>query len=208
MNDLDNRLKDISEIRSMMERASKFLSLSGLAGVGAGTVALIGAGAAEWYLLSRTGNVTMSGLNAARDGDMQSFFVIDAIAVLIAAIGLSIFFSTRMARRKGLPLWNNTAKYVVAGLMIPLAAGGAFCVILLYHDLFSLIAGATLIFYGLALLNTSKFTVKELRYLGLTEMILGLLAALLVDYAVFIWALGFGVLHIMYGTLMYYKYEK
>jgi hypothetical protein len=200
MNNLDEHLKDIFEIRSMMERSSKFLSLSGLSGVCAGMIALLGAGAA--YL-------QLKGNGSATDPqNLFSFFILDAGTVLMSAIAFAIFFTTRMARKKQLPVWNNTTKYMLANLSIPLFAGGIFCFILWYHGLVMLIAPATLLFYGISLLNTSNVTLNEVRYLALAEMALGLLATLFLDLWLMFWAIGFGLLHIVYGTYMYTKYEK
>lgn len=200
MNELENRIKDISEIRSLMERSSKFLSLSGLAGVSAGLVALAGAGAA--YI--RLGNMT----GALEEKNHFSFLLLDAGIVLVLALGLAVFFTRRMARKKGLPVWSNTTKYMLANLLLPLCTGGFFCVILWYHGLTALISPATLVFYGLALLNTSNQTLREVRYLGLAEIFLGLLAALFLAYWLLFWAFGFGIMHVVYGIFMYLKYEQ
>jgi hypothetical protein len=96
----------------------------------------------------------------------------------------------------------------VINLAIPLAVGGIFCAILLYHGIVYLMAPAMLIFYGLALVNGSKYTLTDIRYLGLSEIVLGVFAAFFIGYGLLAWAIGFGVLHIVYGTLMYYKYER
>ena len=200
MNPKDDPIKDLSEIRSMMERSSKFLSLSGLAGVSAGIVALVGAAAAGWHIRNNEGN--------SEQRNLLTFFVLDATIVLILALLLAIFFTTRMAKRKGLSVWGSTTKYLLMSLLIPLAAGGIFCMILWYHGLAILIAPSTLIFYGLALLNTTKYTLEEIRYLALFEIGLGLMASLLLDSWLIMWALGFGILHIVYGIFMYMKYER
>jgi predicted lysophospholipase L1 biosynthesis ABC-type transport system permease subunit len=200
MEEMESRLKDISEIRSMMERSSKFLSLSGLAGVGAGTVALAGAALAYRQLKMNEA--------LAEKNNLLTFFIADAVLVLILAIGLAILFTTRMAKKKALPVWTTTTKHMLASLLIPLGTGGLFCFILWYHGLVMLIAPSTLIFYGLALLNTSKYTVAEIRYLALAEIILGLLATLMLESWLVLWAIGFGLLHIAYGIFMYVKFEK
>jgi hypothetical protein len=100
------------------------------------------------------------------------------------------------------------AKLTIINLFIPLFVGGVFCMILLSHHLIYLIAPTTLLFYGLALFNAGKYTLKEVRYLGLTEMLLGLFASYYAGYGLLFWALGFGILHIIYGTVMYFKYER
>ncbi len=186
----------LAEIRSMMERSSKFLSLSGLAGISAGITALLGAAAAYWKLgTSDTENVA-------------TFLFLDAVAVLVLAIGLAVLFTRRMAKKKGIPAWSNTTKYILEGLLVPLIAGGIFCVILWQSGDPALIGGITLLFYGLALINTSKFTAPEVKYFGFIEIALGSLAAAMTEHWLFIWAFGFGALHIVYGTVVYMKYEK
>ena len=104
-------------------------------------------------------------------------------------------------------VWDSTARRMVISLFVPLATGGIFCLILLYHHLVFLMAPSTLLFYGLALINASKYTLHEARVLGISEVILGLMAAWLVGYGLLFWAIGFGVLHIFYGLMMYFRYE-
>ena len=196
MNRTHDPLQDLSEIREMMERSSKFLSLSGLAGVGAGVAALTGALLASLRLGS---------------GDPESpagFLLLDAGGVLLAALTLSIFFTTRMARKKNLPVWDHTTVHLLTGLTIPLLVGGASCLLLWYHGFTLIIPSVTLIFYGLALLNTSTRTLNEVRYLAAAELLLGLLAMGFLNAWLLFWALGFGVLHLVYGIAMYLKYEK
>lgn len=209
MADLQEHLKDISEIRSIMERSTKFISLSGLSGVSAGAVALIGAWIA-WRYLAGVGLMGELKNSAYLELDTTHFLTLFGLAVLImlAAAGSATFFSLRMARKRNLPTWNKTAQRVLISLMVPLAAGGAFCMLLAWHGYGAIVAPATLIFYGLALLNASKYTFPEIRYLGLSEIILGLIGGIFMNYGLLIWAIGFGILHIFYGIMMYLKYER
>jgi hypothetical protein len=64
------------------------------------------------------------------------------------------------------------------------------------------------VFYGLALVNASKYTLTDIRYLGITEIILGILNIFFLRRGLYFWALGFGVLHIIYGLVMWWKYER
>ncbi len=216
MSNQNEHLKDLQEIRSIMERSSKFISLSGLAGVFAGVVALLGALAVYIYqhefFFSRYQNhgvFLREDLIAGAELNNFIFFLIaDAIIVLFLALGFGVFFTTRNARKKGLPYFDTTAKRMLINLFIPLVTGGLFCIVLLYHHLIYLIAPSTLIFYGLALVNASKFTLNDIKYLGYCEIVLGLLGMMLVGYGLLFWAFGFGVLHIVYGSAMYFKYER
>jgi len=203
MTQIDHGLKDVAEIRSMMERSSKFLSLSGLSGIGAGIAAFAGWGWATWYLASRFGPGTEGVVNH-RD---VLLLMLDSALVIIAAVGVAMFFSWRLAKKRGLPIWNAIARETLAALLVPLASGGLFCLILLRQTLYAMIPSAMLMFYGMALVSAAKFTVNELRLLGLSEIILGLGAALFPEYSLWFWVAGFGLLHMVYGILMYVKYE-
>src|SRR5260221_361289 len=125
MNQIDDPARDLTEIRSMMERSSKFLSLSGMAGVGAGCAALAGAAAAWWRRGLREGTEGAPG--------PAGFLTADAVAVLILALGLAAFFTTRRARTDGIAVWSGTTKRLLLALLVPLSTGGIFSLLLWYH---------------------------------------------------------------------------
>ncbi len=211
MNQTDEHLETLHEIRSLMEKSSRFISLSGLSGVFAGIYALIGAAVAANYLNNNMLEPSYYEYLSAR-GQINSnfvlFFMADALAVLFAAVATCILLTTRKAHKQGLPIWSNTSRRLLISMAIPLAAGGLFCLALLIHHVFALVAPATLIFYGLALINGSKHTLRDVYYLGIFEIILGIIASFFIGYGLLFWAIGFGILHIVYGTLMYFKYER
>ncbi len=192
-------LKDISEIRSIMERSSRFISLSGLSGVMAGIYALLGAYVAHLILQD---------YRAQPHDQVITYLMADAAVVLLLAVGTGFFLTTRRARAQGATIWDASARRLLINLLIPLVVGGIFSLILIFRGLVGIIAPSMLIFYGLALVNASKYTLSDIRYLGFAEIVLGLLAAIISGYSLVFWAIGFGVLHIMYGTLMYYTHER
>jgi hypothetical protein len=126
----------------------------------------------------------------------------------VLTFALVIFFTARKARKKGIALWDGSAKRLAASLFIPLVAGGMFCIILVYHGFDWLVLPSMLIFYGLALISAGKYTLHEIRWLGLTELVLGLLAAFFLTQAIVFWGIGFGVMNIIYGAMMYFKHER
>jgi len=199
MTDLDRRIDDIGAIRAMMERASKFLSLSGLSGISAGLVSL-GGGWVAGRILAGAGGLAARGVAA--------YLFLDAALVVCLSLGLVLFFSRRLSRRKGIPLWGSAAKYVALALAVPLVSGATLCMILFAHGVAWLIPASMLIFYGLALLNAGNFTFSEVRALGVIQVLLGLLAAGFPDSALLFWAAGFGLCHILYGILHFRKYER
>ena len=194
-------LKDITEIRSIMERSSRFISLSGLSGVMAGVYALIGAYVAHEI----TQDYRIGSLNST---SALTYLLIDAAVVLLLAVGTGIILTTQRARAQGHTIWDKSARRLLVNLFIPLVTGGIFTLILVFRGLPGVVAPSMLIFYGLSLVNASKYTLSDIRYLGFAETILGLLAAALVDYGLLFWTIGFGVLHIVYGTVMYYQHER
>lgn len=204
-------LDTLKEIRSLMERSSRFISLSGLSGVSAGIFALIGAALAAWYL-GRFGpaELTYEHLRDFERWDIKAwvFLSLDAAFVLIFAILSAVYFTTRKAKKKGQKIWDALTWRLISSLAIHLIAGGIFILALLYHGIVDLVAPCTLLFYGLGLVNASKYTLDDIRQLGYAEIVLGLITCFNVGYGLESWALGFGVLHIVYGAYMYYKYER
>jgi hypothetical protein len=206
-------LKDITEIRTMMERSSRFISLSGLSGVFAGVVALIGAGVAYLYLGEKI-SVPYSGnpyyyelVQYASPKDISVLVLIGALILFFAVLG-GYYFTARKAKRQGTKTWDKTARRMVGSMAIPLAIGGIFCLALFYHGQIGLIAPATLVFYGLALLSGGQYTFKDIRYLGYLQLLLGCISAFYVGYGLIFWSVGFGILHIVYGIVMYFKYDQ
>lgn len=200
-------LQDLSDIRNMMEKSSRFISLSGLSGVFAGVFALIGAYTAHSYL---QGNIYTykEFITLTQYSETMNFLLMDAIFVLVLSITTGILLTTRKAIKSGQKLLDATAKRLLVNLFIPLAAGGIFCLALLLRGDIALIAPSTLLFYGIALLNASKYTFNDIRYLGICQILLGLISSFYVGYGLLFWSIGFGVLHILYGSLMYFKYER
>ncbi len=203
-------LRDISEIKNMMNRSSRFISLSGLAGVFAGFYAIIGAVIAK-VLLSNNGAdyndfELVSDTSLESDLGFQLFMV--AVAVLLLAIGTAVFLTTRKARKNDQKIWDSTSKRLLINFFAPLVAGGIFCLVLLQYGLIGLIAPSMLIFYGLALIHGSKYTFGDLKSLGYANLILGLIATQFMGYGLYFWATGFGIFHIIYGIWMYNKYDR
>jgi len=201
----DNKyLNDLHEIRQMMRKSTLFLSLSGLSGVLAGVYALIGA--AVVYVLLQHHYIYYPYVII----ESKTFKVIIGIAllVLIASVLTAYLFSVRKAKRNGENLITPTAKKALYNFALPLITGGLLCILLIRNEYYGLLAPLTLIFYGLACVNVSKYTFGDVHYLGITEIILGLLAVQFSGYGLLFWVLGFGVCHILYGGVMHFKYER
>jgi hypothetical protein len=205
------QLDQIKEIRNIMERSSRFISLSGLSGVSAGFFALAGVGA---FYVFQNSNVNYGysrmfhDFPATINVDFVRFCLIDAALILFCSLLSAFYFTTRNAKSKGQTIWDATARRLITNLAIPLVAGGLYCLVLLNYRLIGLIAPTTLIFYGIALVSASKYTLDEIRWLGISEIVLGLINCVFIGYGVTFWAIGFGILHIIYGLMMYVRYES
>jgi len=198
-------IEDIQTIKEMMSKSTQFVSLSGISGILAGIYAL----AAAYFAYSSiyTDQTYFAYRKAVITSESITSLVLIATVTLILSIGSGLFFSSRKAKRNNETLWNEQAKRLLINLAIPLAAGGILCLILLTKGYVGVIAPLTLIFYGLALVNASKYTLTEVRSLGILEIVLGLIAMQFIGYGLLFWAIGFGVLHIVYGITMYLKHE-
>lgn len=206
-------LEAIQDIRNMMKKSTRFLSLSGLSGIFAGIYALIGGVVAHIYINTIYGSIQKSRNidcceNIPSRNEIYLNFILIAVVVLFFSIITAYYFSNRKAKRMGQKLFDHTALRVLINLCIPLIAGGVFCLALLFHGSIIYIAPAMLLFYGLALINASKYTYDDIRYFGICEIVLGLICAFDLGNGLLYWAIGFGVLHIIYGTTMWFKYEK
>ena len=202
---------DLQTIRDIMERSSKFLSLSGLAGIFAGVCALIGA-AIAWFFILDSGNVNFNEYISEPGGSLTSgiafYLALDAMLVLGFAFSGAVYFSQRKARKAGQQFWTNTTKQLLVHLMIPLVSGGIIILLLIFQNKLDLVVPIMLVFYGLSLVNAGKFTFGEIHYLGLTEIALGILAIIFINQGLLFWTLGFGLMHIVYGMVMYYRHER
>ena len=202
---------ELASIRNIMERSSKFISLSGLSGILAGVYALIGAGIVYKELYPQIPKLNRStiGLFYGSHISVDALYVlVVALIVFLLSIGTGVFLTIRKAKKNNQPVWGNTSRTLLLNMLVPLVTGGVLILILLDRGYYNVVAPLCLIFYGLALINASNFTFKDVRYLGLLEIVLGLTTACIPNYGLQFWAIGFGVLHIIYGSIMYLKYDR
>ncbi|WP_207495391.1 hypothetical protein [Aridibaculum aurantiacum] len=212
MTDAKQHLEAIQDIRQMMERSSRFISLSGWSGIAAGLCALVGAHFANRTIHSSYissydgGRIHGTSGSIARLLTDQLFHI--ALVTFVAAFVLAFLFTYVRSRRQNIPIWGTSSRRLLFNVSIPMVVGGLFILKLLEVGAYGLVAPGCLIFYGLALVNASKYTLGEIRYLGFGQLILGVMNCWAIGYGIYFWAIGFGILHILYGTLMLWKYER
>lgn len=199
-----NYIRDIAEIRSLMERSSKFASLSGLSGILAGIYALAGA-----FIVYSVYSFNPDSIDYANYTGESIINVLGiALIILVLAVGSAVLLSYKKGNKRGEKIWNATSRRLIANMGVPLSAGGILILIFLAKGLVGLVIPATMLFYGLAIYNASKFTFDEMKFMGLLQIGLGLISAYFIEFSLLIWAFGFGVVHIAYGAYMHFKYER
>ena len=222
MSSQNTSLDTLQDIKQMMERSSRFISLSGLSGVAAGCCALVGAWLAYGVIVKHPYSFSSGRTRYEKNVDFDSsgnnivslnefmgskLFAI-AVFTFIAALALAFLFTYLRSRKNNIPIWGHTSKRLMLNVILPMIVGGIYLWKMIQMGIFGLIAPGCLIFYGLALINASKYTLKEIRYLGIGQVALGIINLWFIGYGIYFWAVGFGVLHILYGTIMWWRYEK
>ncbi len=196
-------LDDLSEIRKIMSRSARFISLSGLSGVSTGVIALAGALLAHQlvfryhdYLVDKAVRINVESL---------STLLLIALGTLFFSVVSAVWFTGRKSRKENQRVWDDQARRLLINLLIPLITGGILCLVLLFKGYVGFVPALTLIFYGLALVNGSHYTFSHIRYLGITEIVLGLAAFLFIGQSLYLWMLGFGVVQMIYGLMIQRK---
>ncbi len=198
----NNYLKDISEIKDLMSRSSRFISLSGLSGIFAGLYAISGALLSYFFIFPKPGEVlTLNSWNF-------KMLLILLASVALLSIVTAFLLTSQKAKKNKEKIWNTTTQRLLINFLIPLITGGIYIIIKLNSQHYGLTASLMLIFYGLALVNASKFTIGNVKYLGYAEIIIGLICAAIPGFGFWFWIIGFGVLHIIYGSFMYFQEKK
>lgn len=199
----EDYLKDISEIKNLMNKSSRFISLSGLSGILAGIYALIGAAVAYWLV-----DTYSNGMLYIFHGWV--FWTCMSVLLLVALLSAltGIILTTRKAKKNDEKIWDSSSRRLLLNFLSPLVVGGLYCLIILNQGRYGQTGGLMLIFYGLALVSASKYSLGDIKYLGYIQIVLGLIASCYPGYGFWLWVMGFGIMHIVYGTWMHFKYDR
>lgn len=199
-------LETVKEIRAMMEKSSRFTSFSGTSAILIGLYALSGAFIARNIISSI--KPIPDGYSAPAWASIAPQLFVLALIILFLALATMLFFSIRKAKKTQQSFFNKPAYRTLLNFFLPLITGGIFCIALLFNGNVGIIASAMLLFYGLSLINASKYTYDNIFWLGLAELLTGLICAFFPGKGLLFWAIGFGVLHIFYGIYFHFFIER
>ncbi|MBK7028368.1 MAG: hypothetical protein IPH45_03800 [Bacteroidales bacterium] len=195
----------LADIRNLMDHSARFQSLSGLAGISSGLAALTGLAAFYLYF-----GYSLFEPFLFVNYQTVPFLMLDGAVILMVSLILAFILTKRNAQKHNEKLWTPIFKRVLLFWSIPMASGGIL--LLPYFSgsgpiLFPTAISLTLVFYGLALTSASRYSLNELFWLGIINIILGLTAFFLWKYSLIFWGLGFGVMNVVFGVYVYRKHE-
>ncbi len=183
----DRAADNLRSIRSAMESSSRFTDLSGIGMVAIGLTALAAALVA-----------------LAQSSERAAILVWEAEAVIALSIG--VMGTLHKARDGWGRLLAAPARKFALGLAPPLAAGGILTLVLQREGLYDLLPGMWLVIYGAAMAAAGAFSVRLLPVMGFAFMAIGTVALLTPTWAGWLLGVGFGGLHIVFGTIIARRY--
>ncbi len=189
----DKALESVNEIKELMEKSSKFISISGFAAIMAGIYASIGAS-----IIVLIPSLT----------DTLEPMIIVAAAVLAASAITACILSYNKSKRMRQKFFSKLAYRALWNFSLPMLTGGILCISILCHGYYGIVSSITLLFYGLTLVNVSKFTYSNIAWLGYAFICLGIIDSFWEGHSLLFWTIGFGGFHILYGILFYIHYER
>ncbi len=213
----EEQINSLNDIRAMMENSSRFTSLSGLSGISAGIIAILGSALVSYSLpigffeqakeiMNWTKN--LNNTTSAPDSSTLQFLILIALAIFTLAAISALFFAGRKAKSNNTQLFSSAGKKFIINHSIFLFTGALFSLVLIYYGIYFLVVPSLLIFFGLGLISVSKFSFNLIRSLGIVEITLGLILSFIPVYALLFFTIGFGVMNIIYGFIMYFNYDK
>ncbi|MDR2233250.1 MAG: hypothetical protein LBE56_09025 [Tannerella sp.] len=207
---MDNKevLSTLSDIRNMMEKSSRILSLSGMSAVVVGVFAGLAAVVAHVILGGGSLAAWLPRFDYCPVCKVQMLVLLAGFLILVC-MATAYLFARRKAKRKNQRFaFDLTARRLLWNFFMPLAAGGVLCVSFLWQQQYDLLSAIMLIFYGLALINLSNYTYSNTRYLGYAQLLLGLADSFVPGHSLLFWTAGFGLFHIVYGIYFYLKFDR
>lgn len=174
-------------IRSTMESASVFTGLSGKGYVFTGITALV----ASWL--------------ASIQPDPERWLLVWMGELALATV-IASAFTWKKTRQLGLSMRLSTTRKLLSAFLPAMLVGGLLSLVFYQEQLIPLLPGIWLSLYGAAVITAGAWSVRILPAMGVVFMLLGAVALLTSVSADWLMAVGFGGLHIVFGTLIWRRY--
>ena len=180
-------MENLRFIRETMERAGSFTAVSGWGQVSIGVTALI----ATWVATAQT--------------EPERWLAVWTGEALLA-LAIGGFTVARKAYSAGLPLLSGPGRKVALSLAPPIVAGAMLTAVLFEAGLLWPLPGMWLLLFGTGVVAAGAYSVRVVPVMGLSFMLLGMLALLTPTWGDVLMGLGFGGLHIFFGVLIAWRY--
>lgn len=188
----------LNEIKTMMNRSSRFLNVSPAAPIVVGIYAVVAAWTANRIYNGGWDIAPMLSVDTPYRMRMLSLAAIGLVALSVVTAALLCRYE---ARRRGERLTiDAAARRLIFNFALPLVVGGVLCFALLANGYYGISSSIMLVFYGMALTSASNHTFSSVRYLGYAELLLGLIDAFCQGYGLMFWTIGFGAMNIVFGA--------
>ena len=183
----EHAMDNLKYIRQTLERAGSFTAVPGKGGMLMGVVALVAARL------------------AARQPSAGGWLAVWTIAAVIAmTIGLA--GAALKSRRFQMPLFSGPGRKFIAGFAPAILAGAVLTAVFYRAGVSGFLPGVWLLLYGAAVLSGGSASVRIVPIMGACFMFVGTVALLLPGWNDVLLPVGFGGLHLIFGTAIAVKY--
>ncbi|MBR1835514.1 MAG: hypothetical protein IJ785_08460 [Bacteroidales bacterium] len=199
----NDAIDTLREIKDLMQKSSRFQTISGISIIIIGIYASIVSFGA-WLLLGN--HEPYSWLPSwATDFALNTpgrtwAAILCALVLLVLSFGtvcLMSYFKTKRVNQRF--VFDQTVRRSLWAFFVPAATGGLLCLAMLQQGHYGITSSFMLVFYGLALINSAHHTTSRLALLGYVELLLGIVDCFVVNQGLLFWFLGFGLWHIIFG---------
>jgi hypothetical protein len=192
----DQALDALAEIRAVIDRSARYSRFSALSCFIAGAAGLAGSGAC--------GFAPFAGTNPQQGWNFIAIWTLVFFIALVSQVVLTYL----KARQREEAFWTPIARTAFGALLGPGLAGLAGSAVLIQTSQWELLPGVWLLFYGCGLWGVSFFAPLFLRGLGAAFMLLGLLSWMFPGHSALALGLGFGGMHLLFGTVVVMRYRS
>jgi hypothetical protein len=183
----EHAMDNLKYIRRTLERAGSFTAVPGKGGVAMGAVALL---AARF---------------TARQSTAGGWLAIWTLAAVFA-MAIGIAGAALKSRRFHVPLFSGPGRKFIAGFAPALLAGAVLTLVFYRAGISGFLPGVWLLLYGAAVLSGGWASVRVVPVMGACFMFVGTVALLLPGWNDLLLPVGFGGLHLVFGTVIAVKY--